>query len=261
MMQTDNTCPFSFVVPAHNSGDVLARTVAAIRDRMEGLAAEIVVVENGSTDDTWQLVESLAAGWPRSTVTIEPMRSPKGLGNALRAGILASRGNVIVLTADDLPFGFDDLDGWNGLTDEPVVAIGSKAHPESQVARSPRRVILSAGFLTLRRAIVQMRTHDPQGTFLIRRPWAHAVAAVADESGFLFTTELVYAAELAGIRPVELPVRLSANHAAHGTRVRPRDVQDMARGLLRLRARRGRLAAASRRGLENLTSAASGSSR
>lgn len=233
------------VIPAHNSAAVIESTVRRIAEHLHGQAVEIIVVENGSTDATAERCRDLMRDWDAGAVPVRIMRSDKGLGNALRAGAIASDGARVLLTADDLPFGFDDLEGAAALGSElPPVLIGSKAHAESAVDRGRARGVLTGGFALLRRLILGIRTGDPQGTILVDGPLLRRLAPYLDEPGFLFTTELVYAAELAGIRPFEVPVRLSEEHSEHGTRVTASDVVSMATGLVRLRRRRRELAAA-----------------
>jgi hypothetical protein len=82
-----------------------------------------------------------------------------------------------------------------------------------------------------------MRTGDPQGTVLMDGDLMRRLVPDLVEPGFLFTTELVYLAERAGIVPVEVPVRLSADHDSHDTRISRGDVLAMGVGLFRLRAR------------------------
>lgn len=233
----------SYIVPAHNSTAVIAATLRELAQRLRRTAAEIIVIENGSTDDTLELVRDLERNWPFDRPELRVMTSEKGLGNALRAGVTASRGEVIVFGADDLPFGFDELDAAQGLdVAASKVIIGSKAHPDSQIDRSLARGVLSRGFWLLRRLVCGLRTGDPQGTFVLDGAWARSVVGSLREPGFLLTTELVYLAELRGVRPVEVAVRLRENHDAHGTRVRASDVRKMLVGTVALHRRRSALA-------------------
>ncbi|GAA4487424.1 hypothetical protein GCM10023094_45730 [Rhodococcus olei] len=236
------------VIPAYNSAAVLEATVRRFADHFAGRRVEIIVVENGSTDDTARLCRELADGWSDPTVSFVPLTSDKGMGNALRVGALASTGARVLLTADDLPFGFDDIDGAEKHPADgrggPRVLIGSKAHPDSRIDRGVGRVVMTRGFALLRRAILGTRTGDPQGTFIVDGVLLRNLAGHLTETGFLFTTELDYAVELAGIRPVELPVRLSDEHRAHASRISPSDVAQMARGLVGLRRRKSVLQAA-----------------
>jgi glycosyltransferase involved in cell wall biosynthesis len=235
--EPDAGVSLSFVIPAHNSSAVIEDTLEAVAKRLADTSAEIIVVENGSTDDTRGILDRLSSNWPAGAPTLRVTDSAKGLGNALRLGILESTGRTVVIAADDLPFGFDDLDAAErlGLASNRIV-IGSKAHPRSEIERPILRVTLTNGFRVLRWIILRMRTADPQGSYIIDGRWARAVAPSLNEPGFLFSTELAYAAEQSGIRPVEVPVRLRDSH--HGTRIRISDIYKMGIGLLAVRRRR-----------------------
>ena len=232
----------SVVIPAHNSSAAIEETVGRLTARLSGMRAEIIVVENGSTDDTYERCLALADRWPLfTTVSFRVMRAERGMGNALRAGSRVSRGMSVLLTADDLPFDFSDLDavaalGANG-TPLPAVVIGSKAHPDSVAPRGIFRRAMTLGFGVLRRLILGMRTGDPQGTFIIDGALLRSIAPHLHEPGFLFTTELAFVLERMGQPPVEVPIRLSPNHGTHATRVRLSDIARMGLGLIRLRSR------------------------
>lgn len=227
----------SVVVPAHNSADVIERTVIRLKDRLAGTDAEVLVVENGSSDATADVVARLVDldGAPRIVL----LRSDKGMGNALRAGIAASTGDQVLLSADDLPFGFDDLDRAAELLTRPDIVIGSKAHRDSDVERGALRSVSTWGFRLMRRLILWSRVGDSQGTILADGPWLRAVAPDLDHPGFLFTTQLCFAAERQGLTIVEVPVRLSPDHAPKASTVRLSDVWAMGVGLVGVR-RRGR---------------------
>ncbi len=228
----------SYVIPAHNSSQVIEDTIESLAKRLADVPAEIIVVENGSSDGTVEILKRIADGWTGPNPTLKVISSAKGMGNALRKGIGASSGKVVVLTADDLPFGFDDLDAVQSIDmSQKIVAIGSKAHPGSEITRSAMRTILSFGYRTLLRLTLGVRTGDPQGTFIVDGQWVRSVAPGLVEEGYLLTTEIAWAAELMRIRPVEVPVRL--REARHATRISPvADSLQMARGLVSMRRRR-----------------------
>ncbi|MDZ7914528.1 MAG: glycosyltransferase [Rhodococcus sp. (in: high G+C Gram-positive bacteria)] len=245
----------SVVIPAHNSARVIESTITAFADRLSTRHAEIIVVENGSSDETAAICARLVEDWSHPSVSLTALTSDKGMGNALRVGVSDSRGRQVLLTADDLPFGFGDLDAAEAYVDRtgstPLVAIGSKAHPGSDVQRGALRSLMTFGFTSLRRIVLGTRTKDPQGTFLVEGALLRSLAPHLSEPGFLFTTELDYAVELAGISPVELPVQLSASHRAQPSRVALSDVVNMARGLLTLRHRKLELRRAATAGLSS----------
>ncbi|RSM64016.1 dolichyl-phosphate beta-glucosyltransferase [Kibdelosporangium aridum] len=237
-MATDHAVSLTYIVPAHNSTATIEGTLKELQDRLAGTNSEIVVVENGSRDNTLELLHKIEADWQTTGVQLRVTSSKKGLGNALRKGIEESRGERVFFGADDLPFGFDDLDKAEKIDHrQHKMVIGSKAHPESEVGRGVLRAILTWGFLTLRFIVLGMRTRDPQGTFAIDGEWVRSVGPQLTEEGFLLTTELTYLAERSGIKTIEVPVRLRESHAAHGSRIRISDVWKMGLGLITVRKR------------------------
>jgi cellulose synthase/poly-beta-1,6-N-acetylglucosamine synthase-like glycosyltransferase len=103
----------SVVIPARNAGHLVGRCLRAVIDDTEsglrhGLDYEIIVVDNGSTDDT----AAVAAG-EGATVVVEAKR---GAAAARNAGIAAARGDIICVTdADCRP-----TPGWLGAVSEPL---------------------------------------------------------------------------------------------------------------------------------------------
>ena len=90
------------------------------------------MVENGSTDSSPELVEELAAELASPEVAgCVAAHSAKGYGNAMRHGIDLATGELLIITAADLPFGFSDLDAALALEPRPALMIGSKAHRDS----------------------------------------------------------------------------------------------------------------------------------
>jgi len=230
--QTNAAVSLSVVVPTRNGADVIEGTLVALGSHLP-TDAEIIVVENGSTDDTLETLVALEGRWTYDAPLVVTRSSP-GLGNAYRTGVLASRGRRVLLSADDLPFGFSDLDVFRRLGDEVVVAIGSKAHPASTVSRSRRRSAQSAMFRVLREGLLYSAVGDSQGTVWVDGTWARMFATLSRETGLMWTVELVLAAEQQGIEVWEVPVVLAAEHEQVTSRFRPADALNGVAGLLRL---------------------------
>ena len=133
----------SVVVPAYNEAALLGATV---RDMVDGLRAldldfELHVVENGSTDGTPTVAARIAGALPE--VEVHSMRTAN-YGEALRTGLLASRGDVaVIFDVDfwDLQFMKEALDLLDASEDPtgPVVVVGSKRAPGAYDGRSPAR--------------------------------------------------------------------------------------------------------------------------
>lgn len=227
----------SYLVPIYNEERALPATAEAIVERLAAHpGSELVMVENGSTDSSPVLVEKLAAELARPGVGVVAAHSPKGYGNAMRHGIDLASGDLLVITAADLPFGFSDLDEALALDPRPALMIGSKAHPRSRVAISLKRRVMSQAFRLLRILVVGLRVGDSQGTILIDRELARRVRPHLGAGDFFFSTELIAFAARMGAAPVELPV--DYGNPRPGSTVRPlHDGLRMARALLDLRRR------------------------
>jgi hypothetical protein len=238
------TARFSYVLPVHNQERVIEHTVLRLLNRLQTVpGSEVLLIENGSGDRSAQICATLAAAHATAKVPVRIAQSAPGLGYALRRGIDLACGDVLVLSAADLPFGFTDLDAFLAQTPRPKLAIGSKAHPGSHVRVPLQRRLMSEGFRLLRRVTLGLATRDSQGTILIEAQLARTIAPELRCGDFLISTEIVAWAECLGIAAVELPITYTASGS---TTVSPlRDSVRMAAGMLALR-RRLRTAAARR---------------
>ena len=227
----------SYLVPIYNEERVLASTASAIVERLVAHpGSELIMVENGSTDSSPVLVEELARDLKGPGVDVIAAHSAKGYGNAMRHGIDLARGDLLVITAADLPFGFSDIDHALALDPRPVLIIGSKAHPDSKVANPLTRRVMSRAFWLLRWAVIGLRVGDSQGTILVDRTLAQRIRPHLTAGGFFFSTELIAIARRMGVSPVEVPVDYSTPRT--GSTVKPlSDGIKMARALLELRGR------------------------
>ncbi len=220
----------SVVIPVYNGERILAATMARLSGYLTSGTSEIIIVENGSSDNTLEVALKHAVDTPN--VTFQVLQSQKGMGNAYRRGIEASSGRRVLLTADDLPFGTDDLDEDKKLETKPHIVIGSKAHKDSITERSVIRGITTFGFKTLRQVILGSKIGDSQGTLIVDGDWLRSmVDRFDDPPGFLFSTQVVYAAEKQGFRIVEVPpVTLAPDDEPGETTIRTADVVKMFKG-------------------------------
>src|SRR5579863_1327157 len=92
----------SVVIPVFNGAAALPELVSRLRAVLAGLAAEILLVNDGSRDASWQSIAELAADERRPRVRGIDLRRNYGQHNALLCGIRAAAGTVVVTLDDDL---------------------------------------------------------------------------------------------------------------------------------------------------------------
>lgn len=226
----------SVVLPARDAAGLLERTLPRLTRLPGGAPLEIVVVESGSRDDTWDRLLKLRRDWTAAPELVV-LRSPRGQGAAYRAGVAASRGDRVLLTSVGLPFGVSDVEAVLACRTTPDFAIGSPAHHRSRVRQSLPRRALDRAMRIARRAVLGLRVGDTHGTFVIEGDLARRLVARTSVTGPAMTTELVALAVREGIAPVELPVVLAPRAGA--TRRFAGGV-DTVLDLLRVRHRLGR---------------------
>lgn len=135
---------FSVVIPARDEEESLPPTIRAIHGALvrESVPHEIVVVDDGSKDGTWQVLESLRAEVP----TLLPVRNPgpHGFGRAIVYGLDHSRGDaVVIMMADASDSPEDAVTYWRLLNDQGFdCAFGSRFIRGGRVVDYPRVKLL-----------------------------------------------------------------------------------------------------------------------
>jgi glycosyltransferase involved in cell wall biosynthesis len=201
-----NSESWAVVIPAHNSSLNIRQTITELSGyfQLRNLTGQVVIVENGSSDDTWDVVSSIVATeFPFELIKLQ---SERGLGNAIRKGLNSVSTELVLITADDLPFGFSDLDGYLELSETVDIAIGSKAHPLTAGTRSLIREVMSSVFRLLRRLIVGVNLGDTQGSILGKSDVICPLSSITNQPGYLMTTELLARATQMKSSIIELPV-------------------------------------------------------
>jgi dolichyl-phosphate beta-glucosyltransferase len=122
------------VLPCYNEAERLPGTLQTLLAHLsqDPGQVEVLVVDDGSTDITVKAADAIAAGDAR--VRVLSCHPNHGKGFAVRAGMLAAEGELIVFTDADGSYGPGELDRIIGALDEAPVAIGER-RPERSSAK------------------------------------------------------------------------------------------------------------------------------
>jgi O-antigen/teichoic acid export membrane protein/glycosyltransferase involved in cell wall biosynthesis len=205
----------SVVIPSYNGGADLGPLVTHLAHDLDGIASEIIVVSDGSTDDTTHISER--AGLERVRVLHYPHRM--GKGHALRVGLTEARGRYVAFMDGDGDIDPEGLRPFLTLMElyHPDIVLGSKRHSMSDVHYPPLRRALSWVYHKLGRLLFHVNVRDTQtGLKLIRREVLAAALPRMLEKRYAFDLELLVVARMLGYtRVFEAPVHIEYRFSSH----------------------------------------------
>ena len=199
----------SVVIPAFNEVDRLGPTLLRVIDycRAERPSYQVLVVDDGSTDDTVPLARRIGLECPELQV-IE-LGANRGKGAAVRAGMLAAEGRRILFSDADLATPIEELGKLERALDEGHdIAIASRAAPgaDIRVRQHPLRELMGRSFNLMVRLAAIGGIGDTQCGFkLFTRAAARDLFGRAAVDGFAFDVEILWLAR-GRYRVAEVPV-------------------------------------------------------
>ncbi len=236
----------SIVIPAYNEAARLGSTLDAVADymRQNYPQGEVIVVDDGSSDETADLARAaLARARPLRTSVIS-YRSNLGKGRAVRLGLLAARGDVVLFSDADLSTPISEAPKLIEpiLKNECDVAFGSRALDRSLIGvhQSWRREHGGRIFNLFVRLATGMPFWDTQCGFkAFKMSACRPLVEAATVDRFGFDVELLYLAHRAGLRLREVPVRWDHNEGSKISLFSDSFKMLGEVGLIRQQARRG----------------------
>jgi dolichyl-phosphate beta-glucosyltransferase len=173
--------------------------------RTVGADVELVVVDDGSTDGTSAVADRVAVADQR--VRVLRTAGNHGKGFAVRAGVRAARGELVVFTDADGSYTPDQVDRVVAALGVAPVAIGARLGDRAG-AGPPLRRLASRVFNRAMRLLLGLDFHDTQcGLKGFRREAAEAIFRRARVDGYAFDAEALLLARRLGLEVVEVPVR------------------------------------------------------
>ena len=228
----------SVVIPVYNESARIPHTLPQVIQYLRGRPerCELIVVDDGSTDDTAERVRELCRDVADARLVSCPPPN-RGKGRAVRTGMLEARGEFVLFSDADLSAPISEAQRLlQPMQDGYDVVIGSRALKREwiEVHQSVLRETAGKLFNLFLRAVTGLTFQDTQCGFKVfRREAAQRIFPRQTINGFGFDPEVLFLARKFGYRTLEVPV-----HWAHseGTKVRLlRDGMRMAADLVRIR--------------------------
>jgi glycosyltransferase involved in cell wall biosynthesis len=200
----------SLVIPAYNEQARLPYTLSEIEAYVcsQQLDCEIIVVDNGSRDATSVVVQQAASRFPRLRLLRTDRR---GKGLAVRTGVLAARGEVVVYADADLSWSVEDLPRFVGMVDarqSPVVIGSREGFGARRIGEPFYRHLMGRVFNRVVQALAVRGVEDSQCGFkAFSQAAARAVFGLQQVDGFGFDVEVLYLARRLGYPIKVVPLR------------------------------------------------------
>ncbi|MCK4242208.1 MAG: glycosyltransferase family 2 protein [Dehalococcoidia bacterium] len=225
------------VIPVYNEEHILAQSVATLRQFLKENMPQswrIVIADNGSSDKTWEIAQSLAREHP-DVITLH--LDEKGRGRALRHAWLESSADIVSYMDVDLS---TDLEAFprliQAIEEGHDVAIGSRHLSDSSVRRSLGRELTSRSYNFLIKAMFLAKLSDAQCGFkALSSEAARKLVPLIRDRGWFFDTELLILAHKKGCRIKEIAVAWVEDPDSRVSI--PRTALQDLKGLLRMRFR------------------------
>jgi dolichyl-phosphate beta-glucosyltransferase len=200
----------SIIIPAFNEERRLPPTLEKISTwlRAKSLAAEILVVDDGSTDSTAKVVTEFIAKMPALRLVSNGRNYGKGY--SVRHGMLEARAPLALFTDADLSAPIEEADKLLAALETADVAFGSRALNRKLISthQSPFREVAGILFNKVVQAVLWIPFVDTQCGFkAFRMDRARILFEQQRVERFGFDPELLYLARHHGLRAVEIPVR------------------------------------------------------
>lgn len=203
----------SVVIPAYNEARVIGETIQRVAAYLDGRDAELIVVDDGSVDQTREVVREQQTRYP--WVRLCESGANYGKGHAIKQGVLASNGRYVFYTDADLVYPIEGIEPFVAALERGSdVVIGSRSHAQTLFALNPRhfsyiyqRYLIGRAFIALVNWWLGLRVSDTQCGFKgFRGEAAHAIFERTRLHDFAFDVEALYIARQLGSRVEELPV-------------------------------------------------------
>jgi dolichyl-phosphate beta-glucosyltransferase len=227
----------TYLLPLHNKATVIETTIENILEKFSELNLQIVVVENGSTDNSLNTVKKIS----EKVKEVVVLQSKKGFGNAVSCGleyITKHRPeDLVIITGADLPFGFTDFDYYlkNYQYLDCELLIGSKKHENSVIQRETSRNFVSRIYNYILKLLFNLKIKDTQGSLIINSKKCNLDILKPKSASFFSSAEICINALKIGYSIIEIPITLIQHENNKSTVNLKGDIKDALVDIIKLK--------------------------
>lgn len=192
----------SIILPTYNERENIVAVIDGVKEHMKG-DYEIIVVDDNSPDGTWKVVEDI----PDPRVRLLRRMDEKGLASAIKRGIEASRGAVIVVMDTDFAHPPETLPALITATDDYHIARGSRYVEGGGMITSKKRILLSKMTNLFAKLLLGFGIKDYTTSFFAARREVFEDIEISDEWGAHgnYSIGFLYTAQKKGLKIKEVP--------------------------------------------------------
>jgi len=208
----DSDVEVSIVIPAYNEAKRIELTLNRIFSESTLSDFEVIVSEDGSTDETPHILAKLAKRYQGELVVLHSKKR-LGKGGGFLRGVLSSRGRFVLLLDADFPSNFDSLVTIvKHLRSGYDVVVGSRAHRLSRLDPPPPvlRQAIGRVFNSIVRILFKVSIHDTQCGVKGFRKEIFRIIGPIQFTSFVFDVEIIVKAWALGLKLVEVPIYWSS---------------------------------------------------
>ena len=206
----------SVVIPAYNENEMILDTIKECETSLTGMDHEIIIVDDGSLDGTYEKVQEFARA--KNNVRIINYGCNRGKGFALRYGFKHTKGNFVVFIDADMnihPRQILTFIKEMERTGADVV-VGSKRHPDSKINYPINRKIFSEIYYRFVKILFGIQVKDTQvGLKLYKRKVLEDICPMVLVKKYAFDIEILANAYRLGYRIRDAPVEINMNFDSH----------------------------------------------
>lgn len=223
----DNKSKISVIMPAFNESEAIVKNVIETIRTFKKFQVdfEIIIIDDGSTDETWQKIKELSEKFPN--IKVNRNMKNYGKGRALKKGFRFVSGDYVVFLDSDIDLHPAQLETFFDIMKfvDVDIVIGSKRHPNSILHYPRHRKIISSIYFFFIKILFGLPIRDTQtGLKLFKYKVLKEIFPMVVINSFAFDLEILANAHRLGYKIAEAPVFIDSKRKFD--RIRLRDLLD-----------------------------------